>query len=277
MKKQIIIVGKKSFIAINIYRFLKKKFQVKLLSYEDIEDKSNFSKVDYIINCSSNLNYVKKKYSSKYDFDYLISKKITNYKNCKQVFLSSRKIYRPTKNIRENGLVSLRENYSKNKYLTEKKLLKNIPDQVLILRISNLIGLPNLRGRKLHKTFIDYYLENIKKNKIIDNKNIYKDFLPVGLFVKIIFLLIKKNKLGIFNVSIGKKVYLKNIIDWLNYYNPNKGFLVTLKNQNYNLLNRDSFYLNNRKLMKAINIKISLNHLKKECLGISKKIFYEKK
>ena len=61
MKKQIIIVGKKSFIAINIYRFLKKKFQVKLLSYEDIEDKSNFSKVDYIINCSSNLNYVKKK------------------------------------------------------------------------------------------------------------------------------------------------------------------------------------------------------------------------
>ena len=277
MKKQIIIVGKKSFIAINIYRFFKKKFQVKLLSYEDIEDKSNFSKVDYIINCSSNLNYVKKKYSSKYDFDYLISKKITNYKNCKQVFLSSRKIYRPTKNIRENGLVSLRENYSKNKYLTEKKLLKNIPDQVLILRISNLIGLPNLRGRKLHKTFIDYYLENIKKNKIIDNKNIYKDFLPVGLFVKIIFLLIKKNKLGIFNVSIGKKVYLKNIIDWLNYYNPNKGFLVTLKNQNYNLLNRDSFYLNNRKLMKAINIKISLNHLKKECLGISKKIFYEKK
>ena len=277
MKKQIIIVGKKSFIGINIYRFLKKKFQVKLLSYEDIEDKSNFSKVDYIINCSSNLNYVKKKYSSKYDFDYLISKKITNYKNCKQVFLSSRKIYRPTKNIRENGLVSLRENYSKNKYLTEKKLLKNIPDQVLILRISNLIGLPNLRGRKLHKTFIDYYLENIKKNKIIDNKNIYKDFLPVGLFVKIIFLLIKKNKLGIFNVSIGKKVYLKNIIDWLNYYNPNKGFLVTLKNQNYNLLNRDSFYLNNRKLMKAINIKISLNHLKKECLGISKKIFYEKK
>ena len=64
--------------------------------------------------------------------------------------------------------------------------------RVLILRISNLIGLHNSKKkRKLHKTFIEIFLDNIKKNKIFDHKNIYKDFLPINLFAKIVFLLIK--------------------------------------------------------------------------------------
>ena len=31
-----------------------------------------------------------------------------------------------------------------------------------------------------------------------------------------------KNKTGIFNVSMGKKIYLKYLIRWLNHYNTNK-------------------------------------------------------
>ena len=37
-----------------------------------------------------------------------------------------------------------------------------------------------------------------------------------------------------------------------------------------------SFYLNNSKLKKRIKIKIDINHLKKECLKLSKKLFLKK-
>ena len=81
-------------------------------------------------------------------------------------------------------------------------------DRVLILRISNLIGLRKINkyaNKRLHKTFVDYFIEEINRGIIFDNKKIYKDFLPINTFCKIVFLLIKKNKSGIFNVSIGKK------------------------------------------------------------------------
>ena len=90
-------------------------------------------------------------------------------------------------------------------------------------------------------------------------------------------MLIKKNKSGIFNVSIGKKVYLKKIVKWLNYYNLNKYKIMKISKKNLHTLNRESFYLNNSKLISSINIKISLIDLKNECLKISKELFYEKK
>ena len=64
-----------------------------------------------------------------------------------------------------------------------------------------------------------------------------------------VFLLIKKNKSGIFNVSIGKKVYLKKIVKWLNYYNLNKYKIMKISKKNLHTLNRESFYLNNSKLI----------------------------
>ena len=56
--------------------------------------------VNYVINCSSNKQYVKKKYSEKNDFDFQISKKIKDLK-CKMIFLTSRKIYRLGDNLNE--------------------------------------------------------------------------------------------------------------------------------------------------------------------------------
>ena len=278
MKKKIIIIGKNSFIAKHLYEYLKKRSYASIISYKKFMKKSNFSNIDYVINCTSTINYVKYNYQSKFDHDFLISKKIAKFTKCKLIFLSSRKIYKANKNIKENGKILLRENYSVNKYLTEKKLFQILKNRLLVLRISNLIGLDkNRKGRKLHKTFIDYFIENIRKNLIFENKNIYKDFLSISLFTKIVFLLIKKNKSGIFNVSIGKKIYLKKLIRWLNHYNVNKVMIVKHPKLDYKKFNKDSFYLNNSKLLKTINIKINLNDLKNECLRISKKLFYEKK
>ena len=278
MKKKIIIIGKKSFLAKNLFSYLKKRSEVKHISFEKFKKYLNLDEIDYVINCSSTFEYVNHKYNIKYDYDYQISKKIYPCKNCKLVYLSSRKIYKPDNNIKENGKILPKENYSKNKYITERKILNTLKNRALILRISNIIGLDeNKRNRKLHKTFIDVFIKNIKKNIIFNNKNIYKDFLPVNIFVRIVFLLIKKNIFGIFNVSMGKKVFLNELVGWLNHYNTNKTIIIDVPKINSRQFNKDIFYLNNNKLLKTINIKFDLNDLKKECLRISKKIFYGKK
>jgi len=280
MQNKIIIIGKGSFIGTNLYNYLKKKNKVSIISYFNFKKKKNFSQISHIINCAITPNYLKKKYSSKFDLDYLISKKIKNLKKCKFIFLSSRKIYKPKANILENGQLQLNDNYSRNKYITETNLIKNLKDRVLILRISNLIGLRKINkypSKRLHKTFVDYFIEEINRGIIFDNKKIYKDFLPINTFCKIVFLLIKKNKSGIFNVSIGKKIYLKKIIKWLNYYNPCSYKIMKKSVINSKKINRDSFFLNNKKLTNNIKIRINLKDLEKECLGISKKLFYEKK
>ena len=82
------------------------------------------------------------------------------------------------------------------------------------------------------------------------------------------------NLSGEFNISLGRKVYLNKVVQWLNYYNKNKVRVV-----NYTKLNNyknDSFYLNNSKLIKKTGIKIRLIDLEREIKKISKNYFYEK-
>ena len=62
---------------------------------------------------------------------------------CKMIFLTSRKIYRLGDNLNELSKLKPNCNYSKNKLKTEKKLLKKLKNRILILRISNLIGVNN--------------------------------------------------------------------------------------------------------------------------------------
>ena len=62
MKKKIIIIGKNSFIGFNLFKFLKNKFNIKLYDYQkfiNVRPKLLFN-VNYVINCSSNKQYVKK-------------------------------------------------------------------------------------------------------------------------------------------------------------------------------------------------------------------------
>ena len=97
----------------------------------------------------------------------------------------------------------------------------------------------------------------------------FKDFITMRQFSSILIKLIKKDIVGTYNVSIGKKILLKNIIRWLLKYNKKK-----LKKKKMQLKKNDieneSFYLNNNKLTKKININLTLNELRKECYKISK-------
>ena len=83
-------------------------------------------------------------------------------------------------------------------------------------------------------------------------------------------MIIKKDLRGTYNVSIGRKIYLNQIIRWLNkYYNKKNLKIINNSSKNKN----QNFYLNNNKLMSKIKIKNSLFELKKDCLDLSKKLF----
>ena len=272
---KVLIVGKRSFIGSNLYVFLKKKFYVKKISYNEVTKKkiNFFNSYSHIINCSVNPNYIKLRYNPKFDNDLKIVKKIKNI-NTKYIFFSSRKVYRPKFNIKENDSLFPVSNYSKNKLITEKKLISIIKNKVLIFRVSNVIGLPiKNNNKKIHWTFIDYFFEFANKGIIFDNGKNFKDFISIKKFSEIVFLSLKENIFGVYNMSIGKKIYLNKLIKWLNYYNQKKCKVIKIEKIHQN---KDNFTLNNTKLSKIISFKYSINDLEKYCKKISK-IYFKKK
>ena len=271
MKKNLLIIGQKGFISINLIEyFKKKKLNFSSLSFNNFIAKSYLhnEKIDYIINCSSNNNYIKNKYQSQNDYDLMIAKKIKNFKT-KLVMLSTRKIYKPKFNIKESHKKEPDCNYSRNKLQSEILIKKILRNKFLILRISNIVGLPNNNKKKLHKTFSDIFFETVKRGFMYKSKNVYKDFISIKKFCEITHDLIKKNSYGVFNVSIGKKIYIHKITEWLNYHNYNKVKFINAKST----FNKESFTLNNDKMMKKIKIKNNINDLKKECISISRIFF----
>ena len=220
----------------------------------------------FIINSSINKNYILKKYNEKFDNDYKISKFIDNQKTI-YCFISTRKVYPSKSNLTEKSRLSPKSHYSKNKLITEKKISKKLKNNFLILRVSNIIG-DTKTSKRIHRTFIDVFHRNIQRGVVLDNGKTFKDFLSIDKFCQILKKIINKNLIGTYNVSIGKKVYLNDLIDWLNKFNNKK--LKIKKNVN---LNKESFYLNNRKLMSKIKIKNSIKELKAFCHKYSKRKF----
>lgn len=265
--KKILIIGKRGFIGTNLYKYLKKYFYVKNISFGDlIKFKKKLNQFDFIINTSINKKYITNKYNSNLDNDVKISKIIKN-KEIIYCFISTRKVYPCKPNLKENAKVYPLDNYAKNKLITEKKLKKNFKGKLLILRVSNLIGYTKSLKR-IHKTFVDIFLENAKKGVIFSNGKVYKDFLSIDKFCQILKCIIKKKILGTYNVSIGRKIYIDDLVCWLNYYNNKKITKIEKK-----LKKNDSFYLNNKKLMSKIKINNNLSALQKYCYKFSKKNF----
>ena len=273
MKKKILIIGQNGLIGKNLYNYFKsRKMNVYRISFESFLKNFVLNSFDIIINCSSNQKFVKNKYTNKNDNDFIIAKKIINLKT-KLIMLSSRKIFKPKFNIKELDKKEPNCNYSINKVISEASVNKILGARVLILRISNIISMPNKNKRKLHNTFSDIFFEMAKKGYIYNNnKKIYKDFISISKFNQIVYELIKKDSFGIFNISLGKKIYINQLIAWLNFHNTKKIKVINIKNS----FNNDSFTLNNNKLMKQIKIKNNILELKNECFAISKKFFKKK-
>jgi dTDP-4-dehydrorhamnose reductase len=271
-KKKLLIIGKNSFLGKNLYTALKNKINIRILSLEDFRrlDKKSIKKYSHICNFSINPKYIKFKYKKQNDIDLEILKKVQK-SNINYIFISTRKVYQNKKNIKENGIKMPQCNYSKNKLITENKIIKLFPKNFTILRVSNVLGLKDKNFKKTHVSFIDNYIKYLFSNKKIYYVDDYKDFITIKQFIKLFYLIFIKNIKGTYNVSLGKKIYISTLLNWLNYKNMNKKFLVKK-----NITLKDSFTLNNSKLLSILKIKIKKSEVKKFCELIGKNIYFSK-
>lgn len=261
--KRILIIGKKSFIGSNLKNYLSKNFQVDSLSFEKAFKKKNlfFDKYNYVINTSIHNFYIKKKYNKKFDLDTKFISKFDNL-NFKYIFLNSRKIYFPRQNISENSKLKPIDNYSKNKLITENFLKKKIRENLVSLRISNIIGKRiHNNHRTTHRLFFDNFINYRKKKNKVFVANDFKDFISIDQFNFVIKKIIQSNVVGIYNVSISKKIYISELIYWLDKKFHKRIKFIPSKN--------DSFTLSNKKISKKIKIRLTKKQLELFC----KKIF----
>jgi dTDP-4-dehydrorhamnose reductase len=271
-KKKLLIIGKNSFLGRNLYTALKNKTHIRILSLEDFRrlDKKSIKKYSHVCNFSINPKYIKFKYKKKNDIDLEILKRIQK-SNINYIFISTRKIYQNKKDIKENGTKMPQCNYSKNKLITENKIIELFPKNFTILRVSNVLGLKDNSFRKTHVSFIDNYIKYLFSNKKIYYVDDYKDFITINQFITLFYLIFIKNIRGTYNLSLGKKIYISTLLNWLNYKNMNKKFLVKK-----NVTLRDSFTLNNSKLLSILKIKIKKSEVKQFCELIGKNIYFNK-
>ncbi len=266
----IIIIGKRGFIAQNLVMFFKKK-KIKLLNISLNKflklKKNDLLKFQNVINCSINKKIIKYKYKVENDFDLQISNKI-KFSDIRYIFLSTRKVYGNHIHPSENSHLSPRCNYSQNKLISEKKCQQVLKKKLLVLRISNIIGYRSSNKKRLHKTFIDYFSDNLRKKKIVFNFFDYKDFLSIDQFCIILSKICQnRNISGVLNVSIGKKIYLIDLINSLIKYHPKKILLVDNKK-----IKSDNFVLKNKKLLKEIRVNINKKNLFNFCNNLGRNI-----
>ena len=259
---KILIIGKKSFLGSNLTRYLSKYFRVNNYSFEEVLKKDNifFREYTHIINTCIHKNYIYKKYKKKFDLDIRFVEKFKKIE-FKYIFLNTRKIYFQKENITERSRISPIDIYGHNKYRTEILLKKKLKQSLISLRISNIIGKKICKNsRNNHKLFFDNYLFYKKQNLKLTISDNFKDFISINQFCTVIKKIIKHKICGIFNISLSKKVYISEIIQWID---PS-----FLKNIKFDKADNNSFTLSNKKIRK----KIQLNLSKKQLMSFCKKL-----
>ena len=90
----------------------------------------------------------------------------------------------------------------------------------------------------------------------------FKDFITIEQFCLVVKKIIIKKVKGVYNVSLSKKIFISEIVKWLdiNFYNK-----ITFIEER-----KDSFTLSNKKLLSKINEKLTKNQLKLFCENIFK-------
>tara|TARA_X000000950_G_scaffold4161_1_gene4344 strand:- start:3789 stop:4580 length:792 start_codon:yes stop_codon:yes gene_type:complete len=251
---KILIIGKRSIIANYFVSKYKKKIQMKLLSLSQAKkiSQKKINNFDWILNCSFKKNI----HNSINNPDLQILKKIKNA-SLKYIMMSTAKVYGSKKFevFKESKISKPKSAYGKLRLTTENKIIKSLGERALILRVSNVL-IHNFNNNKKNFNTLDQMIYSFKNDKkiFLPKKKIIKDFVTLDFLVKNIFLLIKKNKYGIFNISSSCKISLEELA---------KIILKKLGSGNIIRTNgtTDSFLLSNKKLLNINKIKIKKKNI----------------
>ena len=267
--KKIIIFGYKSFLQKNLFNLLKKKnFTIIKKKFSDLK-LTKCKPDDFIINCSITNDFFYKKYKKKNDRNLAICKYFKN-KKINFIMLSTRQVYKPNLKITENSKVQPINIYAHNYIASEKNCIKEMGENITILRVSNVVGYDN--GKKKRPSMLIKILQGIKnKHIILDNSyNCQKDILPVLFFCKYLSLIIKNKVKGIVNLGTGQSLTLLQLAKIL--INKKKDVLIKI-NKNISSTDR-SYKYNINKLYNLTNLKFKKKDVIKEILKIRKKIIF---
>ncbi len=227
---------------------------MKLLSLKEAKkiSQKKFNNYDWILNCAFKKNI----HNSIDNPDLQILKKIKN-SSLKYIMMSTAKVYGSKKFevFKESDVNKPRSAYGKLRLTNENKIIKSLGNRALILRVSNVL-IHNSNNDKKNFNTLDQMIYSLKKNKkiFLPKKKIIKDFVTLDYLVENIFLLIKKNKCGVFNISSSCKISLEELAEII-LKKFGHGNIIKTNNTT------DSFLLSNKKLLNINKIKIKKKNI----------------
>lgn len=296
-KDKILITGADGFLGFEIFKFLVKKYDVvgtskkkskiffKLNYPKDSINKINLDNVNTVLHLASpdrqqsKQNFFKSK-KINLEFTEKLINRCIDKKVKRFIYFSSIGVYGNNlkKKVSELRKPLPNDNYSKIKYIVEKKILKKKKINIIIIRISNIIGTPSKVSKGFRKLFLaDICLSAIEKNKIIlkSDGNQFRDFLDLRILLKIILKILKKktyiNKNYVFNVSSGRSI---KVLEVANYVKDimKKNFNKQINIYTGKSSNENYYEILNNKLNKQFKINTNYN-LNKTILNIIKFLY----
>ena len=285
-KNKILITGATGFLGYEIFKNLSKQYYVvptsrkrkknfENLDYPQKKIKSYiFKNVDTIIHLASlDRDEVKKNYKKAKEINFDFTKELINLSILNGVknfiYISSISVYGEnlSKNVNENIKPKPKDRYSRLKLKCEKLLKhKSKKQKVLILRLSNIIGVPHIMTEGYKKLFIpNICLSALKKKTIIlqTNGDQYRDFLELNIFIRILkkFLanIDKIDNFTIFNISSFNSIRIIDIARKVSFiFNSKFNHKVAIIKGKK--IMEKKFSINNNKMKNFLKLEIKNNY-----------------
>jgi len=196
---KVLIIGKNAYLAEGVETHFK-DFDIDTV--RRAHEVENWGKYDAVVNFCIQPEHFSRLLSEDEMIDVEIVKKLAPH--TRFVFMSSRKVYgsdTKLKEYKEKDALRPCDFYAKNKVNIEQKLQNLLGDRLLILRISNILGLPPKRNSP---TFVSWLASEVSakgKVTVTADPRAKKDFITKDYFQETLSALIAKNVQGVVNVG----------------------------------------------------------------------------
>lgn len=247
MKKKCVILGSNSYLAKNLDTYLTDMDVFTLNHSNWINNLELIKNADYVLNfCISPKDFLQDVLVDDV-IDIQIARELQD-SNALFYFMSTRKVYGQSASLvtyDEDSELKPFDHYSKNKVTIEQELRKILCDRLSILRISNILGVPE---KKIgYKTFMGWITQNyLERGKLYlsESKSTVRDFITIRYFHYVLSNLVRHSVVGIHNISSNLKIPLGVVL----------GEMVGEQNIiEKKTIPTDQFLLSNKKTTKYIN------------------------
>jgi len=235
LNKKLVVayIGKNSFLANQFVKNYRSEFKFKsididirkknkinkwLLNNADINIFINFAAITSVNECANN----KKKafdinYKSVVNLLNLINESnLTNFRYF--LNLSTSHVFKTSRfKLKENSIKKPQNYYGMTKYFLEKFILNNNKKYFFKIGIARIFNYYNKNSKK------GFFINDVKKILSNNKKKIYfkkittfRDFISIHNINTALYKMVQLNLHGDYNVCSGKKIYLPNIVNYLN-------------------------------------------------------------